>query len=162
MNGIYLIIGGNEGDRLDYLQHARLAIEDRIGQIVHQSAVYESDSWGNEDQPAFLNQVIHVDTPLEPRELLNQCLAIELHFGRVRKTRWGNRSLDIDILYYNNLLMNDSGLKLPHPCRLTRRFVLTPLAEIAAVEVDPIEHKTIRELLLQCTDPLRVWVHSEI
>lgn len=155
-NCAFLLIGGNVGNRFSFLQQARSAIEAACGPISKQSAVYETEAWGKQDQAPFLNQALQVDTHLSARELLQQLLHIEIKTGRVRDQKFGPRMIDLDILFYNKEIICEEGLQVPHPRMAERRFVLQPLAEIAPGFVHPVHQKTIQELLHACTDPLGV------
>jgi 2-amino-4-hydroxy-6-hydroxymethyldihydropteridine diphosphokinase len=119
------------------------------------SAVFLTDPWGLYDQPAFLNQVVLVETLLEPELLLLEVQAIERQMGRERITKWDRRIIDIDILFYDQVIYQSDTLQIPHPWIEQRNFVLAPLAEIAAAFIHPISKKSIRELLESSTDPLR-------
>ena len=132
MSTAYLGLGGNLGDRLKYLAGAVRALNAEPGVSVEKvSSVYETTPVGVVDQPVFLNLAVQVTTTLSARELLTRCLQVENHFGRVRNERWGPRTLDIDVLWYDGNVVNDPDLTLPHPRMATRAFVLVPLAEIA-------------------------------
>jgi 2-amino-4-hydroxy-6-hydroxymethyldihydropteridine diphosphokinase len=156
MNAAYLLIGGNTGDRLSYLQSAAKAIGKQCGQIKKTSSVYETAAWGNQDQNNFLNQALEVSTKLSAYELLDCILQIEESMGRIRKERYGPRIIDIDILLFNDEIIDARSLKVPHPELSNRRFALQCLNEIASGRAHPVLHKTIRQLLKECTDPLRV------
>ncbi|MEM1328409.1 MAG: 2-amino-4-hydroxy-6-hydroxymethyldihydropteridine diphosphokinase [Bacteroidota bacterium] len=152
----YLLIGGNLGNREQQLQIARQWIEQKVGQIVQRSSVYETAAWGITDQPDFLNQVILVETELSPIELLDAVQWIELEMGRVRLRHWGERIMDIDILFYDDQIIDEPRLQVPHPGIPDRNFVLAPLREIAPNFLHPIFQKTIETLSLACTDLLEV------
>ncbi len=156
MNKAYLLTGGNEGDRFLHMQQARTNIELICGQLLLVSSVYETAPWGKTDQPDFLNQVILVDTKFSPEELLKAILSIEEKDGRKRTVKNAPRTIDIDILFYNNLILEKPGLTIPHPRIAVRRFVLEPLNEISPEFIHPVFGKTMRELLLECKDELGV------
>ncbi len=156
MNTAYLLIGGNLGDRLLNLQKAIEHIEPDCGDIIAMSSVYETAAWGNTDQPAFLNQVVVLNTDLEPGELMTRLLEIEKELGRLRMEKMGPRTIDIDILLIGELVMQTPGLIVPHPALHLRKFALIPLTEVAASVIHPTENKTIAELLTDCPDSLPV------
>ena len=156
MNRTYLLIGGNVGDRHSNLEQAAKLIETQAGKILERSALYETAAWGKEDQPAFLNQVLHVETGLEPQELLQAVLKAEQEMGRTRQEKFGPRTIDIDILLFNDVVLESNELTVPHPQLHLRRFALMPLAEIAASQLHPKLKKSIDELLLECPDKLSV------
>jgi 2-amino-4-hydroxy-6-hydroxymethyldihydropteridine diphosphokinase len=156
MNEAYLLIGGNMGDRHNYLYKAREAIEKRCGKITRQSSIYETAAWGLEDQDSFLNQALELRTAFSAEDLLTTILQIEENLGRKREIKYGPRIIDIDILLFNNAVIDTHGLKVPHPEMQNRRFVLEPLNEIAPNKVHPILKKNITQILAECTDPLTV------
>jgi 2-amino-4-hydroxy-6-hydroxymethyldihydropteridine diphosphokinase len=156
MNIAYLLTGGNEGDRFLHMQQARTNIELICGQLLQVSSLYETEPWGNTDQPDFLNQVILIDTKLSPEELLRAILSIEKKGRRKRTVKNAPRTIDIDILFYNDLILEKPGLSIPHPRIADRRFVLEPLNEISPEFIHPVIGKTIHRLLLECKDELAV------
>jgi 2-amino-4-hydroxy-6-hydroxymethyldihydropteridine diphosphokinase len=156
MNKAYLLTGGNEGDRYLNMQQARTNIEHICGQLLQVSSLYETAPWGKTDQADFLNQVLLIETIWNPRQLLNALLQIEEKGGRIRTEKNAPRTIDIDILFYNNLVIDEPGLSIPHPRIADRRFVLEPLNEISPEYIHPVLDKTIHQLLLECTDELAV------
>lgn len=152
----YLLIGGNVGNRLQNLEKAAELIGAKVGKILRRSAIYETEAWGKNDQPAFLNQVLLAATSLQPQALLQTILGIEQEMGRARQEKYGPRTIDIDILLFDDLVLETGELAIPHPQLHLRRFALTPLAEIAASVIHPVLKKSIDELLLECPDKLAV------
>jgi 2-amino-4-hydroxy-6-hydroxymethyldihydropteridine diphosphokinase len=114
-SGIFLLLGSNQGDSRGNLSRAREAIQTLIGPIVTTSSFYRTAAWGKTNQPDFYNQVIQIDTVLEPHTLLDRILNIEYRLGRIRKEKWGPRIIDIDILFYHDKINNTADLILPHP-----------------------------------------------
>ncbi len=156
MNEVYLLIGGNIGDRQHYLTKAKNFILNNCGMLVQQSSLYETAAWGYTQQPSFLNQALALKTSLLPETLLELLLQTEKQEGRNRGIKYGPRTIDIDILFYNNAIIERKDLVIPHPQIANRRFVLTPLSEIAGDLVHPVLLKTVSELLASCPDPLMV------
>ena len=156
MSTAYLLIGGNLGNRSAYLQQAIELIQQSCGNIVHSSAIYITAAWGVTDQPSFYNQAISVETVLTPKALMQELLQIEVTMGRKRTIKMGPRTIDLDILLIDGLIMSTSLLTLPHPALPFRRFALLPLCEIAPAIIHPVLHKTILHLLADCTDELDV------
>ena len=156
MEKTYLITGSNEGEPARNLQNAALLIETECGRIARRSSLYQTAAWGKTDQPDFLNQVLEIETNLAPEILIQTLLDIELKMGRQRKIKYGPRLIDIDILLYGDLVINQPQLKIPHPHLHQRRFVLEPLNELAPGVVHPVFNKTIGQLLEECADPLAV------
>jgi len=156
MNNVYLLIGGNVGNRLENLQQAIIALNQTCGDIVRQSSIYETAAWGKTDQQAFLNQALLLVTRFTAPELLQHTLAAENLLGRVRQERYGPRIIDIDILFFNNDIVRKPDLTIPHPEVQNRRFALTPLDELAPGLVHPVLQKTVHQLLEECKDELEV------
>ncbi len=156
MNQTYLLIGGNLGNRQKNLEKARQLIAANAGQVDKSSPLYETEAWGIEDQPAFLNQVLLVSTKLDPRQLLSTILDIEHQMGRERTEKFGPRSIDIDILFYNREIIDEPGLTIPHQQLHLRKFTLEPLQEIAPSFIHPVLKKSVSDLLKECPDPLTV------
>lgn len=156
MERVYLATGSNIGDKAANLAKALELIELYVGKPARTSGVYRTAAWGKEDQPDFLNQVMAVDTGLEPETLLEAVMDIESRMGRERRVRWGERLIDIDILFYGDLVSQSQRLTIPHPFMQDRNFVLQPMLEIAPELVHPVLQKNIVELAIACTDPLPV------
>lgn len=156
MNTAFLLIGGNLGNRLQHLAKARSLIHQRCGNIIKTSSLYETAAWGELQQAAFLNQVLMIHTLLTARGLLTCLLTAEQKMGRVRKQKSGPRTIDIDLLFFNDAKIEAPGLEVPHPRLHQRRFVLEPMNEIAPNLVHPVLNKTISQLLGDCTDELAV------
>ena len=154
--GIFLLLGSNLGDKMMNLNNALKEIKNKVGTIEKYSLVYETAPWGNSQQPSFLNQCVEISSTLFPEELLVEINLIEKQLGRARKEKWGERTIDIDILFYNNLVVNQPRLSIPHPAIPTRRFTLVPLCEIADHFLHPVLKMTNGQLLEQCDDPLEV------
>ncbi len=154
MSETYLLLGGNIGDTKAILNDAIKIIESLCGSVLKRSSVYKTEAWGFKSEQAFLNQVILLQTKLSPEVLLHTILSIEQQLGRERNTNEGysSRLIDIDILFYENLIINEESLTIPHPLLHKRRFTLMPLNEIAKDYIHPIFIKSINELLLDCPD----------
>ena len=144
------------GQRDEQLAYAARLIEERCGNIIDRSSLYETAAWGKTDQASFLNQALVIETSLNARDLLNEILYIENLMGRDRIEKYGPRIIDIDIILFNHQVIKENGLTIPHPEMSKRRFVLEPLNEIIPAYIHPVYYKTITELLDQCDDTLPV------
>ncbi|MCI0446540.1 2-amino-4-hydroxy-6-hydroxymethyldihydropteridine diphosphokinase [bacterium] len=144
--GVFLALGSNLGDREANLRNAINALPPMVN-VVRESPIYETEPWGFEDQPKFLNQVVEAETDLPPFELLSYIKKIETELGREPTFRYGPRLIDLDILFYDNLIIRRPTLTIPHPKLHERSFVLTPLADLAPDFMHPVLHKTIQQLL---------------
>ena len=142
---IFLSLGSNLGDRFTNLQDAIRSLPPNI-QALSQSRIYETEPWGYTDQPAFLNLVIKGSTELAPQKVLAFIKEMEVVLGRKETFRFGPRLIDLDILFYDDLVLNSPDLTIPHPRLCERAFVLIPLAEIAPDFTHPVTRKTIRQL----------------
>ena len=160
-NVFFLLLGTNLGNRKELLREAIQQIKQQIAPILAQSAIYETAPWGVTDQPAFLNQVLQLESILHPIDILQRALKIEKELGRERHERWGPRLIDIDLLYYGDLILKMSDLIVPHPRLHERRFTLVPLAEIAPDFVHPVFKKNNQKLLADCTDSSEVFVFKD-
>jgi len=152
----YILSGGNLGNRALTLAKATELIALRAGNIVATSQVYETAAWGVENQPSFLNQVLQLDTSLPPLALLRALQQIELDLGRKRKEKWHARTIDLDILFYEDHIIDLPELQVPHPELHKRNFTLVPLAEIADQLQHPNLRRSIGELLANSPDHLAV------
>ena len=155
-DNLYLLLGSNLGNSRKLLEEAIDNIGDYIGEIMQSSNLYETAPWGNSEQPAFLNQVVRIKSTLPPKEMLTKIQLIETKMGRVRHEKWGERKIDIDILYYNDLIFNSSDLKIPHPEIQNRRFTLVPLVDLSPDFIHPELHLSNSNLLFKCEDKLEV------
>ena len=154
---LYILLGGNLGDKQKVFSEARALLSEQVGKITAYSAVYETEPWGFESADYFLNQVMEISTALSAEEVLHQTQQIELQLGRTRKvTQYDSRIIDIDILFYGDQVIESDNLTVPHPRIQERKFVLVPLNEIAPELMHPVFHKNIRQLLEECPDPLKV------
>ena len=152
---IILALGTNIEPREQYLKDALAKIVDNNLKIILESSVYETPAWGGVADQNFLNMCIEVETSLGAYELLDTIQKIELELGRVRKEHWGNRTIDIDIITFNDLIFNDERLIVPHKYIHDRNFVLAPLVEMyGSIEIDG---KNIKESLEKITEPISVY-----
>lgn len=156
IDGIYLLIGTNLGDKKSNIKIALEKITTDVGVITAKSSVYETAAWGKLDQPSFYNLALKVRSGKTPIELLDSLQAIEKEMGRIRIEKWGERLIDIDMLYYEDQQISSPKLTVPHPELPNRRFALVPLVEIADNFVHPSLGKTNGELLQECKDLLEV------
>ncbi|MEQ9405749.1 MAG: 2-amino-4-hydroxy-6-hydroxymethyldihydropteridine diphosphokinase [Cyclobacteriaceae bacterium] len=154
MNGIYLLLGSNLGDRLNHLRTAQKLLAENGIRTLNESSVYETEPWGKHDQSWFLNVVLQVETLLSPEDLLKQNLTIEMGMGRKREEKWGTRLIDIDILYYDDQTISSESLTVPHPAIQDRRFTLIPMVELRPGAKHPVSQLTQSELLAECVDQL--------
>lgn len=149
----YLSIGGNMGDRLAYLKAALEALDRhpdcRLGFV---SPIYETPAWGKTDQADFLNLACQVYTDLSAQDFLSVCQNIEQELDRVRIEKWGQRTIDLDIIFWDEQAIREENLQVPHPYAHERAFVLLPLTDIAADYYHPVLQKTVAELLLPLKD----------
>src|SRR5690606_7184686 len=142
--------------RETYLSISRKAIAETIGRIEAVSSMYETASWGRTGQPDYINQLLIVKTELPPETILRRILSIEKELGRQRNEKWESRVIDIDILFYDNCIIKQPDLTVPHPLLHQRRFALEPLAELEPEWVHPVYNVNVKELLEKLTDNLPV------
>jgi 2-amino-4-hydroxy-6-hydroxymethyldihydropteridine diphosphokinase len=147
-----ILLGTNLGDKILMLHQAKLSIQNNVGAIVRTSSLYETAAWGITNQPSFCNCILEVITHLTPDELLNSLLTIEAELGRIRDGKWAPRTIDLDILYYNDQIISSDNLVIPHPQIQNRRFTLVPLCEILPDFIHPILNLRNSEILSACKD----------
>ena len=150
-NEVVLILGGNLGDTLTLIGEAKKQLLN-LGELKDESSIYRTEAWGNVADQDFLNQVEVISTALEPLTFLKKIQKIEKELGRKRFESWGNRTMDIDILYWNQEVIDHENLKVPHPFLQKRKFVLIPLVEILPDQIHPILNQTNSQILEVCPD----------
>jgi 2-amino-4-hydroxy-6-hydroxymethyldihydropteridine diphosphokinase len=160
MTGIYLSLGSNIGERAENIARAIAALAERGVHVMKRSALYETEPVEFLAQDWFLNCVVELETELSPGELMRPLLGIERGMGRERVLPKGPRIIDMDILLYGSIVVREAELEIPHPRMAQRRFVLVPLAEIAAGVVHPVRKRTIAELLMETSDRSEVRLFS--
>jgi len=154
---LYILLGGNLGDKQQVFSEARARLNQQVGTITNQSAIYETEPWGFESEDIFWNQVLEISTALSREEVLQQTQQIEHEMGRIRKAaQYDSRIIDIDILFFGDQIIQTENLIVPHPRVQERKFALVPLSEIAPELIHPVFQKSIQQLLEECTDPLKV------
>ncbi len=158
MHQAFLLLGSNQGDRKDFLEQAVFHISRNCGKIVTQSSYFFSESWGYKDEN-YVNQAVKITTNLSPKRLLIATQAIERKLGRTIKTldHYEARPIDIDILFYDDVILETQTLTIPHPRLHLRNFALQPMLEIAPHLIHPILQKNIQELAEICEDTGKVW-----
>jgi len=143
---VYIGVGSNLGDRRANCLEAIEHLKKRGIHVIRQSSMIETEPWGVEDQPQFINMVIEAETDFSPQELIRKLKECEQVMGRIRSHRWGPRLIDLDILFYDDLVLETEELKIPHPEVQNREFVLRPMCELAPEMKHPVLRKSIREL----------------
>jgi len=146
MSIVYISIGSNLGDREENCRQAINLIEKNGIAVRKQSRMYETEPWGIKDQPKFINMAVEAETDKKPEKLLRILKEIEKEIGRTETTKWGPRVIDLDILFYDNLILKIPGLEIPHPLIQEREFVLKSLCEIAPDKKHPVTGKTVKEM----------------
>ncbi len=153
MAQVFLLLGSNLGDRKTHLRNACNAIESEAGEIQKQSKIYETEPWGYQSKLKYLNQVILIHTNYTPNELLIKIHKIEKNMGRIRNSiSYSDRTIDIDILFFDDIIISENDLQIPHPRLHERKFTLIPLCEIAPDFMHPVLEKKIITLLRLCKD----------
>lgn len=162
MSEVYLLIGGNRGNRIEYLRTAVNKIKEDIGNVILSSSVYETEPYGFEDKCLFLNQCLRIKTSLLPLDVLGKSKQIENSLGRKRTSvKYESRTIDIDILFYEHSIIHETGLVIPHPEFHKRNFALIPMSEIDPGFVHPVFGKTVRKLLKESPDSHNVVKFSD-
>lgn len=156
INKVFISLGSNLGDRTNNLLSAKNRIKILIGKLIKESKIYETEAWGVKNQKSYLNQVLKIETFLKPHEILSKCLTIEKILGRIRNKKWSSRTIDLDILYYNNEIIDTENLIIPHPEIENRMFILIPLEEIEKDYLHPKLNKTNLVLLKLSKDSSKV------
>ncbi|MGH2647620.1 MAG: 2-amino-4-hydroxy-6-hydroxymethyldihydropteridine diphosphokinase [Ginsengibacter sp.] len=163
MNTVYVLTGGNLGNKYANLLKAKEYLQKETGNIVASSSIYQTKAWGNNNQPDFFNQVHIIKTNFSAEKLMKKILEIEEEqMGRIRTEKNAARLIDIDILFFNDEVINKKNLIIPHAEISNRRFVLTPLNELSPSLIHPVLHKTVSELLAICKDALEVKLVSTV
>lgn len=147
MATVFIGIGSNVGDRKANCKNSIKKMREMGIVIKNESSMYETEPWGVKDQPKFINMVVEAETDLSPKELLETLKKIEKDMGRKDTTKWGPRIIDLDILFYNDKVIDLEDLKIPHPLLHKREFVLMPLSEIAGKKIHPLLNKRVSEIL---------------
>ncbi len=165
MARVFLSLGSNMGDRAANISQAvsLLSISDKV-KVIKTSSFYETEPWGNKSQHWFVNAAVALDTDYSPEELLNYCQSIEYKMGRIRKENehWGQRTIDIDILMYDNQIIKKDDITIPHPLMHLRAFVLVPMLEVKADLIHPVFNKTISELHDELENPEEVFLYGTV
>ena len=143
----YIGVGSNLGNREKNCYRAIELLEKRSIVVKKKSSLYETEPWGEQDQPQFINMVLEVETEIEPYELLRALKAIEKEMGREKTSEWGPRIIDLDILLFDSLFLRENSLQIPHPLMHERAFVLKPLCEIAPEKIHPLLKARMCDLL---------------
>lgn len=156
---VILSLGGNKGDREKLLFRTIESLNDHF-QLQKVSKIYETSAWGGVAKGDFLNQLAVISTELKPEEVLDIIQEIETDLGRTREEPWGDRTMDIDILYFGEMEINSDRLKIPHPFIAERKFILVPLSEFLPKKIHPISGKNSLEMLSECKDQseVEVWM----
>ncbi|MDZ4666953.1 MAG: 2-amino-4-hydroxy-6-hydroxymethyldihydropteridine diphosphokinase [bacterium] len=155
-SSVYILLGSNQGNSIKQLEIATQSIAEWVGNVVQSSSIYRTAAWGNTQQDAFSNQIILVRTEKTASQVLRILLTIEDKMERIRTLKWAPRTIDLDILFYDELILEEPELTIPHPYLHQRRFTLIPMAEMAPNFLHPKLLKSISQLLQICPDQLSV------
>ncbi len=162
-NQVYILLGGNQGDVKETFIRAMLLIGERAGDIMAQSPLYQTEPWGFDADELFYNQVLLLKSPLAPEALLDTLLEIESVLGRTRNGKgYASRNIDIDILFYNDCILDSDHLTIPHPRMHLRNFALAPMADISPEFVHPVLKQSISRLKDSSPDQHRVFVVTDV
>ncbi|MGF1532130.1 MAG: 2-amino-4-hydroxy-6-hydroxymethyldihydropteridine diphosphokinase [Bernardetiaceae bacterium] len=157
---VVLLLGSNMGDRIHWLTQASIQLQAHVGALYKASTVYQTAPWGKTDQPPFLNQALRLQTTLEPLDILTAALEIETALGRTRDQPWGPRTIDIDLLCYEDHIHDCPRLTLPHDHLTERRFALLPLQAVYPDWIHPQSQQNLEQMIAQCSDTLPVLPYS--
>lgn len=154
---IYLGLGSNIGDKIKYINSAVEAISKlKDTKVIRSSSIYKTEPWGIKSQDEFLNSVLEIESGLNPEELLFELKRIENVLGRKNRVKWHKREIDIDVLFYNNVVLKNDNINIPHPEIQNRKFVLIPLCELNPGFIHPVLNETMECLLSNSKDNLKV------
>ena len=162
MAQVIIGLGGNTGDRIKNLLLAGGLLVERVGRIVEFSPIIESEPWGFQSENCFLNQILIMETALSPSKVLEECLAIEQTLGRQRTVDYSDRRMDIDILFYDDLVIAEEGMIIPHPRLHERLFILMPLVHLRPDFIHPILGLSTKKMLESCSDTTKTnWYKAD-
>ena len=163
MTKVFLGLGSNIGDRKKYLEEAVEEIQNlHDTRLIQCSSIFETEPWGFSEQDEYLNAVIEIETDIHFSDLIKEVKGIEVKLGRDKTDKWKSRKIDIDILFYGDLVYEEDHLQIPHKQISERNFVLAPMNEIAPDHLHPVSNKKISELFTNTTDELKVSLHSKL
>jgi len=164
MSVVFIGLGSNIGDRVGYVQQAHKLLSDTAGiNIINSSSLYETEPYGYKDQEWFVNAVVQLETTLEPHQLLEVCQRIEKQLGRIRHPeapQWGPRTVDLDLLLYDDLIIADDRLQIPHPGLHQRAYALVPLLELEPDLLHPVLRKSVLDVHSELPEPEEVYLYG--
>ncbi|MBS1518380.1 MAG: 2-amino-4-hydroxy-6-hydroxymethyldihydropteridine diphosphokinase [Bacteroidetes bacterium] len=162
-NTVFLGLGSNKGERISYIENVISKLENHNSiKVLRKSGVYETEPWGISDQPDYLNSVLEIETTLGPMELLVELKSLEKKTGRSESKKWSEREIDIDILFYGDLVIKNENINIPHSFIEERKFVLVPLAELDPEFIHPVLKRSVKELLETTKDKLKVVSYGKL